>query len=52
MFLILVSVLAAAHAYTFGRWLIENGNRTGGFVVHAIAAVCAALPVYRYLSAP
>jgi hypothetical protein len=51
MFLILVSIPVAAHAYMFGRWLIKNGNRTGGLVVHLIAATCVALPVYRYMSA-
>ena len=51
MFLIFVSIPAAAHAYMFGRWLIKKGNRTGGLAVYLIAATCIALPVYRYLSA-
>ncbi|HWR05775.1 hypothetical protein [Sporomusa sp.] len=51
IFLMILAVPAAVHAFMFGRWLMRNGNRTGGFVVYLIAAACIALPIYRYMSA-
>lgn len=48
---VIVSIPAAAHAYMYGRWLMKNGNRSGGFVVYLIAATSVALPVYQYMSA-
>lgn len=51
MLLIIVAIVAAAHAYMFGRWLIKTGNKNGAFVVYFIAVICVVLPVYRYMAA-
>lgn len=47
-----LSLLAALHAYLFGRWLIRNGNSLGGVTVFLLSALCISLPVYRIISAP
>lgn len=52
MFIIIVSLAAAARAYMFGRWLMKSGNRPGAFAVYLIAAACVGLAFYRYLTAP
>lgn len=52
IFIILVALGAAAHAYMFGRWLFLHGNKAGALVVYTIAVASVALPVYRYLTAP
>lgn len=49
---LIASVLAAAHAFMFGRWLIKSGNRAGAFFVYVVVATCLALPVYRIVMAP
>lgn len=48
----LVSLAAAVHAYMFARWLYAEGNKAGAWAAGAIAAACAALPAYRYFTAP
>ncbi len=50
--IILVALVAAAHAYMFGRWLFLHGNKAGALVVYIIAVTCVALPVYRFLTEP
>ncbi len=50
IFLIVVAVPAAVHAFMFGRWLMRNGNRSGGLVIYLIAAMSLVLPIYRYVS--
>lgn len=51
-FYMIVAVLAAAHAYTFGRWLIKNGNMSGGLFVYVVAMICLSLPILRIMMAP
>lgn len=45
---LVAAVLAAAHAYTFARWLLKNGNRAGGYMAFLVAAGCIAVSVYRH----
>ncbi|TCL39448.1 hypothetical protein EV210_102364 [Anaerospora hongkongensis] len=45
--LLLSSFVAAFYALTFARWLMQEGNKQGGYVVFAVVMVGVALPVYR-----
>lgn len=47
-----VAVLAAVHAFTYGRWLKRQGNKLGAWAVFLLASVCVALPVYRLVMLP
>ena len=47
MILMLASLVAAFYALTFARWLMQEGNKQGGYVVFAVVMVGVALPVYR-----
>ncbi|MDR3561920.1 MAG: hypothetical protein P4N59_10865 [Negativicutes bacterium] len=51
-FYVIAAVLASAHAFTFGRWLIKHGNKAGAFFVYVVTGICLALPVLRILMAP
>lgn len=44
---IILGLLTAAHAFSYGRWLMKNGYRFGGYVVYLIVFLAAALPLYR-----
>lgn len=49
----LVFILASAiHAVTYSRWLMHNGNKTGGIGIYVIVLIALALPVYRMMAAP
>lgn len=41
--------LAAIHAYTYGRWLKANKNRTGAAGVTVLAMAGVALSLYKVL---
>ncbi len=47
MILMLASLVTAFYALTFARWLMQEGNKQGGYVVFAVVMVGVALPVYR-----
>jgi len=47
---LIISTLAAIHAFAYGRWLMNNGNRWGGGIIYIIVLVCIALPVYRLMT--
>lgn len=51
-FYIIAAMLAAAHAYTFGRWLIQNGNKSGGLFVYVVAVTCISLSLLRMIMPP
>lgn len=39
--------IAALHAYSYGRWLIKNNNKTGAVGVIILAASGVALALYK-----
>ena len=47
--LLLTSIVTAFHALTFARWLKQEGNKQGAYVVFAVVMLAVALPVYRML---
>ncbi|MBP2643893.1 MAG: hypothetical protein H6Q67_1780 [Firmicutes bacterium] len=49
---ILVGIFVGIHAFTYGRWLKNNGNRAGGNIVYFIVLIAIALPIYRLATAP
>jgi len=51
-FYMIAAALVATHAFTFGRWLIKNGNKSGAFFVYAVVVTCLALPLFRIITAP
>jgi len=51
-FYIIAAILAAAHAFTFGRWLIKNGNKPGAFFVYVVVVTCLVLPLFQIITAP
>ncbi|MBC8014432.1 MAG: hypothetical protein H7X79_01645 [Sporomusaceae bacterium] len=44
-------ILVGIHAYTFARWLSQEGNTRGAIGMYVLIAVSLALPVYRMLRA-
>jgi len=51
-FYMIVAALAATYAFTFGRWLINNGNKSGAYFVYIVVGTCLALPLFRIITAP
>lgn len=49
---LVIAILAGIHAFSYGCWLVKNGNKFGGFAVFVIVMTCMALPVYRLMTAP
>ncbi|XFO65608.1 hypothetical protein SPSIL_017480 [Sporomusa silvacetica DSM 10669] len=43
--------IAAIHAYTYGRWLKTNNNRTGAVGVIVLAVGGVALALYKVIFA-
>lgn len=46
---IAAGIVAGFHAYTFGRWLKQEGNIPGGLLAFFLAAFAAALPVVHMI---
>lgn len=49
MLLLLASLVTAFYALTFARWLKQEGNKQGAYVVFAVVMIAVALPVYRMI---
>lgn len=49
--LLLAAIIASIYAYTYSRWLRQNGNTVGAFGVFLMAALSLALTIYRMLRA-
>ena len=49
--ILLFVVVAALHAMTYSRWLMQNGNKAGAIGVYALILLSLALPVYRMVIA-
>ena len=47
-----LGLVAGFHAYTYAKWLKQHNNRPGALAVMLLAGAGAALPLYRYFSAP
>lgn len=50
--LLLASIAAAVHAYSFARWLGHNGNKAGAIFVLFLITLSLGVPVYRMITAP
>ncbi len=48
---LIIGILAAVHAFSYGYWLMKNSNFFGGLVVFVIVMASLALPVYRLMTA-
>lgn len=48
--LVAVAILSAFHAYTFAKWLKQNGNTPGAMGVYFLIAVGMGLSIYRLVS--
>jgi len=46
---IAVGIAAGFHAYSFGRWLKQEGNIPGSLLAFFLAASAAALPVVHVM---
>jgi len=44
---LVIVLLAAFHAYTYARWLKQQGNRIGMIGVYILILIGLALPGYR-----
>ncbi|MBP2654808.1 MAG: hypothetical protein H6Q73_2377 [Firmicutes bacterium] len=49
---VIIGILAAIHAFAYGRWLMNNNNRWGGSIVYLIVLCCLVLPIYRLVITP
>lgn len=49
MILLLATFATAFYALTFARWLLQEGNKQGGYVVFIVVMLAVALPVYRMI---
>jgi hypothetical protein len=49
---LLAAIAAAIHAYSFARWLGNNGNPSGTIIVLFLIMLSLGVPVYRMLTAP
>ena len=49
---IVVSLFAGFHGYTYAKWLKENGNMTGAAGVIVLVLINLILPVVRLLRMP
>lgn len=47
---VVIAVLISIHAYTFARWLGDNGERMGMFGVLFLLIMNVALSIYRILT--
>ena len=45
-----IALVTAYHAFTFAKWLRQQGNTTGAIGVAVIIAVSIALPIYLLAS--
>jgi len=50
-FFLLVATLAGIHAYTFARWLRQQGNTAGWLGVCLMITISLVLALYRLISA-
>lgn len=48
--LLIVAMLAAFHAFTYARWLKQEGNKAGAMGVCFFILVGLILPVYKMMS--
>jgi len=48
---VIVATLAGIHAYTFARWLWQEGNTLGAVGVYILIAISLALPIYQIITA-
>jgi hypothetical protein len=48
---LIAAIGAAIHSYTYGHWLIKNGNKRGAIGVYAITVITVAVPLYRIMTA-
>lgn len=44
---LLLVIVAAFHAYTYARWLKQQGNKAGMIGVYILIVIGLALPGYR-----
>lgn len=49
---VVVSLFAGFHGYTYAKWLKENGNTTGAAGVIVLVLLSLILPVVRLLRMP
>ncbi len=49
---VVVALVAGFHAYTYAKWLKENGNKTGAAGVIMLILLSLALPVFRLIQTP
>lgn len=48
MLFIVAGAAAGFHAYTYGRWLKQQGNMSGALCVFFLGAAAAGLPVAHF----
>jgi hypothetical protein len=48
---VILGLLAGIHAFNYGRWLMRNNNRFGGYVVYVIVIMCVVMPIYHAINA-
>jgi len=46
------AIAAAIHAYSFGRWLGHNGNKSGTLFILFLIMISLGVPVFRIMTAP
>jgi len=49
---LLAGLAAGFHAFTFARWLRQNGNQPGAAAVLLLVLLSLAVPIYRIIMAP
>ncbi|TWH51858.1 hypothetical protein [Sporomusa sp. KB1] len=47
----LAAVAAAIHAYSYARWLWQEGNKPGGILVALLIMLSLGVPIYRLMKA-
>lgn len=48
--LLLASIATAFYALTFARWLMQEDNKQGAYIVFAVVMLAVVLPVYRMIT--
>lgn len=44
---LIIAIVSSVYAYTFGRWLRQNGNKAGAFGVFLLITISVGLAIYH-----